>query len=157
LQLLHNDQYYRGQPRLSALHVTIYQDEETAFKDFQQGKLDLLNAVPAAEVPGIRQSKDENLLLEKPVLETYCLGFNLQRDPYVRSYLCAGRSTTPSTGSKSSNKCRTEPIFPPKDSSLPDWQAITKTFMAIVMMPTKPANCSPKPDTLTGRDCPCLP
>lgn len=87
LQLLRNDQYYRGQPRLSALHVTIYQDEETAFKDFQQGKLDLLNAVPAAEVPGIRQSKDENLLLEKPVLETYCLGFNLQRDPYVRSYL----------------------------------------------------------------------
>ncbi len=88
IQLLRNDHYYRGQPRLSALKVTIYKDQATAFKDYQAGKLDLLDAIPLAEIAGIRQNKDyKGLLIEKPVLEIYCMGFNMHRDPYVRSYL----------------------------------------------------------------------
>lgn len=88
IQLLRNDHYYRGQPRLSALNVTLYKDQETAFKDYKEGKLDLLDAIPPPEVAGIRQNKDyKGLLIEKPVLEIYCLGFNMHRDPYVRSYL----------------------------------------------------------------------
>lgn len=88
LQFLRNDHYYRGRPHLSALNVTIYSDHDTAFKAYKEGKLDLLDNIPPAEMANIRQSKDyKGLLIEKPVLEIYCLGFNMHRDPYVHSYL----------------------------------------------------------------------
>lgn len=88
LQFLRNDHYYRGRPHLSALNVTIYSDDDTAFKAYKEGKLDLLDNIPPAEMANIRQSKDyKGLLIEKPVLEIYCLGFNMHRDPYVHSYL----------------------------------------------------------------------
>lgn len=88
LQLLRNDHYYRGQPHVSALNVTIFSDDETAFKAYKEGKLDLLDNIPPAEMAGVRQNKDyKGLLIEKPVLEIYCLGFNMHRDPYANSYL----------------------------------------------------------------------
>lgn len=88
LILLKNEKYYRGQPRLSALIATIYPDPQQAYKAYQEGKVDFLDEIPNETLTGIRGNKDfKNLLLEKPVLETYCLGFNMGRDPYAGSYL----------------------------------------------------------------------
>jgi peptide/nickel transport system substrate-binding protein/oligopeptide transport system substrate-binding protein len=88
LQLLPNDYYYCGKPHLSAMNVIIYPDEDTAFKAYKEGKLDLLDAIPFSEMDNVRKSKDyKGLLIEKPVLEIYCLGFNMSRDPYAHSYL----------------------------------------------------------------------
>lgn len=88
LQLLRNEYYYRGQPHLSGIDVTIFPDEGDAYKAYKAGKVDLLNTIPLAEMDSIRKSqKDKALLIEKPVQEIYCLGFNMNRDPYVHSYL----------------------------------------------------------------------
>lgn len=86
--LLKNDHYYRGQPHLSALNVSVYPDSATAYKAYQEGKADLLDAIPVQELPQIRkEAKYKGLLQEKPVLEIYCLGFNMGRDPFAGSYL----------------------------------------------------------------------
>jgi peptide/nickel transport system substrate-binding protein/oligopeptide transport system substrate-binding protein len=88
LQLLRNEHYYRGQAHVSALHVTIFPDENSAFQAYKEGKLDLLDSIPLTEITGVRQNKDyKGLLIEKPLLEIYCLGFNMHRDPYANSYL----------------------------------------------------------------------
>lgn len=88
LILLKNDHYYRGQPHLSALNVTVFPDAAAAYKAYQEGKVDFLNAVPAQELAKVRKDQQyKGLLLEKPVLETYSLGFNLGREPYAGSYL----------------------------------------------------------------------
>lgn len=88
LVLLRNENYYRGQPRLSALTATIYPDAQQAYKAYQEGKVDFLDEIPGEALAGIRGKKElKELFLEKPVLETYCLGFNMGRDPYAGSYL----------------------------------------------------------------------
>lgn len=86
--LLKNDHYYRGQPHLSALNVSVYPDSAAAYKAYQEGKVDFLDAIPVQELAKIRkEAKYKGLLLEKPVWEIYCLGFNMGRDPYAGSYL----------------------------------------------------------------------
>lgn len=88
LLLLCNDYYYRGQPHLSALNVTVYPDAAAAYKGYQEGKLDFLDTLPMSELASIRQNPQyKGLLLEKAVLDIYCLGFNMNRDPYANSYL----------------------------------------------------------------------
>ncbi len=88
LILLRNDSYYRGQPRLSALNVSVFPDPAAAYKAYQEGKVDFLDEIPTEELGKIRSNKQyRGLLLEKPVLEIYCLGFNMGRDPYAGSYL----------------------------------------------------------------------
>ena len=88
LLLLCNDYYYRGQPHLSALNVTVYPDAAAAYKVYQEGKLDFLDTLPMSELASIRQNPQyKGLLLEKAVLDIYCLGFNMNRDPYANSYL----------------------------------------------------------------------
>lgn len=88
LQLLPNAYYHRGRPHLSALNVIIYSDDDAAFKAYKEGKLDFLDNIPSAEAANIRSSKEyKGLLIDKPVLETYCLGFNMHRAPYANSYL----------------------------------------------------------------------
>ena len=88
LVLLKNDLYYRGQPHLSALIVAVFPDAKQAFKAYQEGKIDFLDDIPGEELANIRSKPDyKGLLIEKPVLETYCLGFNMGRDPYAGSYL----------------------------------------------------------------------
>jgi oligopeptide transport system substrate-binding protein len=88
LLLLGNDYYYRGQPHLSALNVTVYPDAAAAYKGYQEGKLDFLDTLPMSELASIRQNPQyKGLLLEKAVLDIYCLGFNMNRDPYANSYL----------------------------------------------------------------------
>ena len=46
LVLLKNDHYYRGQPHLSAIIVTVFSDAEQALKAYQAGKIDLLMIFP---------------------------------------------------------------------------------------------------------------
>lgn len=88
LVLLKNEHYYRGQPRLSAIIVTVFPDGEQAFKAYQAGKIDLLDDIPGGELANIRKKPEyKGLFLEKPVLDIYCLGFNMGREPYAGSYL----------------------------------------------------------------------
>ncbi len=88
LILLKNDYYYRGEPHLSALNVSIYPNAADAYKAYQAGKIDFLDAIPTTELPMIKKDQRyKGLLLEKPVLDIYCLGFNMGRDPYASSYL----------------------------------------------------------------------
>lgn len=88
LLLLRNEKYHRGLPRLSAINMTIYADADLAFKDYQTGKLDYLNAVPLREISSIKKNPAyKGLFLNQPLLETYILGFNQGREPYARNYL----------------------------------------------------------------------
>lgn len=88
LVLLKNENYYRGQPRLSSLIVTVFPDAQQAYKAYQEGKIDFLDEIPSEALASIRKKTEyKNLLLEKPVLEIYCLGYNMGRDPYAGSYL----------------------------------------------------------------------
>lgn len=88
LFLVRNENYHRGSPRLSAINVTLYDREDEAFKDYQAGKLDYLDVVPGPEIKNIKKnSQYKGLFINRPLLETYFLGFNLNRLPYARNYL----------------------------------------------------------------------
>lgn len=88
LVLLRNEQYHRGMPRLSALNITVYPDAHKAYEDYQAGKLDYLDMVPLSEISNIKKNPDyKNLFINKPLLETYALGFNNSREPYAQDYL----------------------------------------------------------------------
>jgi len=86
--LLRNDQYYGDKPYLSAISFTHYQDESQALAAYQEGKVDYLDDLPLQELPGIAgDSKYKGLFIEKPLMEVYWLGFNLNREPYSNNYL----------------------------------------------------------------------
>ncbi len=86
--LLRNEEYHRGKPPLSAIKFEIYEDMTRAAEDFKAGKLDYLDQAPMEEIKELRQSKGTDCkLIQKPVLETYSLGFNLNRQPFLNNYL----------------------------------------------------------------------
>ncbi|HEX3011476.1 MAG TPA: ABC transporter substrate-binding protein [Syntrophomonadaceae bacterium] len=88
LVLVRNEQYHRGLPRLSALNINVYENAEAAYKDYQAGKLDYLDAVPFSAISSIKKSTEyKKLFINRPLLETYSLGFNNSREPYSQSYL----------------------------------------------------------------------
>lgn len=85
--LIRNDEYHRSQPCLSGIKFIAYKDQEEALKQYKEGKLDYLDSIPLKEIKNIKESKEyKGLLLEKPLMETYCLGFNLNREPYRECY-----------------------------------------------------------------------
>lgn len=88
ITLLPNEDYYRGKPLLSAIQVMVYPDESQALKDFREGKLDYLNDIAVQEIKNLSQDTAlKACLIRRPVLETYWLGFNMNRDPFANNYL----------------------------------------------------------------------
>lgn len=82
------EQYYRGKPKLSAIQVKSYSDEDQALKDFKNGRLDYLDDVPQQEIRNLTKDKEmKKLLLRQPALENYWLGFNMNREPFANNYL----------------------------------------------------------------------
>ncbi|MDD3889969.1 MAG: ABC transporter substrate-binding protein [Syntrophomonadaceae bacterium] len=85
--LLRNDKYHQGQPRLSALNITIYSDEYQAFSDYKAGKLDYLDTIPLKEIKNVKNNKDyKGCYISKALLDTYALGFNLNKEPFADNY-----------------------------------------------------------------------
>lgn len=84
--LIRNDAYHRGVPHLSAVNITHYKDEEQALAAYRQGKVDYLDKIPLTELPGL-VSEYKGLLVGRPLMEVYWLGFNLNREPYANNYL----------------------------------------------------------------------
>ncbi len=86
--LLRNEKYHLGKPRLAAINVKCYKDEMEAFGDYQNNKLDYLDAVPFKEIKNIKASdKYKPYYIEKPLLEIYALGFNMHKEPYIGDYI----------------------------------------------------------------------
>jgi len=86
--LLRNEEYHRGKPHLSAMNFIRYKDENEAYAAYKEGKVDYLDVLPLKELPVISvDSKNKGFFIEKPVMEVYWLGFNLNREPYANNYL----------------------------------------------------------------------
>lgn len=86
--LLRNEKYYRGLPRLSSINITIFEDPYQAFAEYKAGKLDFMDSVPLKELQNIKNDNQyKKLLIEKPLLETYSLGFNVNKEPFAGNYL----------------------------------------------------------------------
>ncbi|MDD2509877.1 MAG: ABC transporter substrate-binding protein [Syntrophomonas sp.] len=85
--LIKNEKYYRGNPRLAAINIQVFPDEQQAMNDYQAGKLDYLDTVPLEEIKKIRNASEyKGLYIEKPILETYSLVFNLNKKPFAGNY-----------------------------------------------------------------------
>lgn len=88
ISLVRNDNYHRGQSKVNALQVTVYQDPYQAFGDFKAGKLDYLNQVPLAEIKNIEKNPEyKERFIDRYLWETYSLGFNMHREPFAGNYL----------------------------------------------------------------------
>lgn len=86
--LLRNDKYHLGLPRLSALDITVYSDEYQALGQYQALKLDYLDKIPLKEVKNIKNnSRYKDLCISKALLDTYALGFNVNKEPFADNYL----------------------------------------------------------------------
>lgn len=86
--LLRNEKYHLGKPRLAAINIRCYKDGLEAFGDYQNNKLDYLDAVPFKEIKNIKNSdKYKPYYIEKPLLEIYALGFNVNKEPYAGDYI----------------------------------------------------------------------
>ncbi|MEA4925721.1 MAG: ABC transporter substrate-binding protein [Syntrophomonadaceae bacterium] len=86
--LLRNEQYYGELAHLAAISFNRYQDETQALAAYRDGKIDYLDDLPLQVLPEIAaDSKNKGLYIEKPLMEVYWLGFNLEREPYKNNYL----------------------------------------------------------------------
>ncbi len=86
--LIKNEKYHQNIPHLSAINIKSYTDILEAFGDYQNGKLDYLDKVPLAEIKNIKNNdKYKPYYIEKPLLEIYALGFNLNQEPYTGNFL----------------------------------------------------------------------
>lgn len=86
--LVRNEQYYGELAHLSAISFNRYQDAAQALAAYKDGKADYLGDLPLQDLPGIAaDSKYKGLYIEKPLMEVYWLGFNLDREPYANNYL----------------------------------------------------------------------
>ncbi|HWP97725.1 MAG TPA: ABC transporter substrate-binding protein [Syntrophomonadaceae bacterium] len=82
-----NEKYHGGRPLVTSLHITVYPDQEAAFQAYKAGKLDYLDAVPLGELAGIeKDEKYSKLLIDRPLWDTYDIGFNLNRAPFKDNY-----------------------------------------------------------------------
>ncbi|HZK43385.1 MAG TPA: ABC transporter substrate-binding protein [Syntrophomonadaceae bacterium] len=88
LLLLRNEKYHVERPRIAALNIKLYQDNLEAFGEYKNGKLDYLDEVPLAEIKNVKNSdKYKPYYIDKPLLEIYALGFNVNQEPYTGDYL----------------------------------------------------------------------
>jgi oligopeptide transport system substrate-binding protein len=87
ITMLRNDDYHRGKPRLTALAIKIIPDEDEAFKQFKDGKLDYLDKVPLKEIKNLKKDPQyQDQYIERMLLETYLIGFNLYKQPWNNNY-----------------------------------------------------------------------
>lgn len=88
ITLVRNEEYHGDKPKISGVHITVFADQKTAFQAYQQGQLDYLDSVPLDELQNIK--KDEALsqqLFERPLWDSYTMGFNLDKTPFANNYL----------------------------------------------------------------------
>ncbi len=86
--LLRNEEYHGDKPVLSGIHLTVFADQPSAYQAFSQGKLDYLDSIPPDELVKIRN--DQILgkqLLERPLWDTYTIGFNMDSEPFKSNYI----------------------------------------------------------------------
>jgi len=88
ITLLRNEAYHRGRPNLTGVEILIFKDAGEALQAYKEGKLDYLDQLPGSSIEEITQAEEyKNLLVRKPVLEYYCLGFNQNYQPFAGNYL----------------------------------------------------------------------
>lgn len=86
--LLRNEKYHLGKPRLAAVNIKWFKDSLEAFGEYKNGKIDYLDTVPLNEIKNIKNSDQyKPYYIEKPLLEIYALGFNVNREPYAGNYI----------------------------------------------------------------------
>lgn len=87
LLLVRNEKYHLGRAPVTALNFQVYKDEGEALGEYKSGKIDFLDAIPIAEMKGLRQDKQyKDLFIYRPVLYTYSLGLNMNAAPFSSSY-----------------------------------------------------------------------
>lgn len=85
--LLKNGHYHRRGPRISAVNIKVFRDPYSALQEYKAHKLDYLDKVPLKEIKNLKESDEyKNLLIQKKVFATYCIGFNLHREPFAGNY-----------------------------------------------------------------------
>lgn len=88
ISLLRNETYHRGQPNLTGVEILVFEDAGEALNAYKEGKLDYLDQVPGSNIEEISQAEEyKDLVIKKPVLEYYCLGFNQNNQPFAGNYL----------------------------------------------------------------------
>lgn len=86
--LARNEDYYRDKARLTAVQITVFPEAKAALQAYVDGKLDYLDAVPLSDLSRLKQNETLNkFLVERPLWESYALGFNLNREPFKDNYL----------------------------------------------------------------------
>lgn len=82
IELIRNDVYFEGKPKLEKLVVRIVPEDFTAITEFENGNIDILE-IPRAEFEYFTQyEKWKNLVFSTDILNTYYLGFNCLEYPY---------------------------------------------------------------------------
>jgi len=83
-----NEKYHRGIPKLSALNVKVYNGAYEALGEYKAGNVDYLDLLPLKEVKSMKNNSEyKDLLIDKPLLNTYALGFNVNKEPFSGNYL----------------------------------------------------------------------
>ncbi|MEA1960442.1 MAG: ABC transporter substrate-binding protein [Bacillota bacterium] len=88
MMLIRNEQYHRGLSKLTAIHVQSFQGGSDALNAYYSEKLDYLDEIPSQQITSlVSDPKYKQQLIEKPIMEVYWLGFNLNREPFVNNYM----------------------------------------------------------------------
>ncbi|MDR1160184.1 MAG: ABC transporter substrate-binding protein [Syntrophomonadaceae bacterium] len=85
--LARNEEYHRKKPCLSTIEMTVYNDQNQAWQDYREGRLDLITDVPLSELEN--NLEDENFkkrAVNKPLLTIYALGYNMAQVPFRDNY-----------------------------------------------------------------------
>ncbi|MGI6453662.1 MAG: ABC transporter substrate-binding protein [Syntrophomonadaceae bacterium] len=86
--LSRNERYHLAPPLLETINITVFANDYQALGEYQAGKLDYLDTIPLKEIKNIRNNDQyQKRLIEKPVLSTYSIGFNLNKAPFAGNYL----------------------------------------------------------------------
>jgi oligopeptide transport system substrate-binding protein len=86
--LSRNKKYHGTPPLLETINITVFANDYQALGEYQAGKLDYLDTIPLKEIKNIRNNDQyQKLLIEKPILSTYSIGFNLNKAPFAGNYL----------------------------------------------------------------------
>lgn len=82
------EDYYRDKAMLTAVKITVFPEARAALEAYVDGKLDYLDTVPLNELSRLKQNETlGKFLVERPLWESYALGFNLKREPFKDNYL----------------------------------------------------------------------
>jgi len=86
--LTRNNSYHASKPKLSKICFLIYTEPYKALEEYKAGKIDLLDTVPFKEIKNIKNSSAyKGLFIQKPILSTYFIAFNVNKAPFAGNYL----------------------------------------------------------------------